>query len=555
MSVTHNRSPRASCSWPPRPGGGVPKPARRCGPALLRVALALSTGVSLVALSAPAYAQSAQPVVNLCSGLGVNLPVLQPVANVASGILGGVVDPLLNGLVGGINTNLVGALSGQPLSVSVLDGNGNLVSLPSGNCGFGITSNNGITLGGGAIDGLGGVGTARASAGDTSAIAIGNGAATGVGIVNALALGSGASATTAGGVALGSGSLANRTNSASELFTGTALRPTIGTVSVGSAGNERQITNVAGGTAATDAVNVRQLTSVGQNLATALGAGASSNATTGIFTAPSYVIGGTTYTNVGAALAAIPTGGGGTNPSGPGLVQQAGPGQPITVGAATDGTSVDFTGTAGARRLTGVAAGTVASGSTDAVNGGQLYNLSQTSVQYDVDPATGMKTNSVTLAGGDPNTPVLVRNVAPGILNTDAANVGQVKAAQQASFNYTDQRVSQTLQESKTYTDQQIANLNFGNDQAFSRLNQEIGQVRKEARQSGAIGLAAASLRYDDQPGKISLAAGGSAWRGEPAASFGLGYTTPDGFARFNAAATTAGGDWGIGGGLSITLN
>jgi autotransporter adhesin len=37
---------------------------------------------------------------------------------------------------------------------------------------------------------------------------------------------------------------------------------TQGAVSVGSAGNERQITNVAGGTQATDAVNVRQLQAV-----------------------------------------------------------------------------------------------------------------------------------------------------------------------------------------------------------------------------------------------------------------------------------------------------
>jgi trimeric autotransporter adhesin len=57
------------------------------------------------------------------------------------------------------------------------------------------------------------------------------------------ALGSGASATAANAVALGAGSVADRAN----------------TVSVGSTGNERQITNVATGTAATDAVNVAQL--------------------------------------------------------------------------------------------------------------------------------------------------------------------------------------------------------------------------------------------------------------------------------------------------------
>ena len=59
------------------------------------------------------------------------------------------------------------------------------------------------------------------------------------------------------------------------------------------------------------------------------------------------------------------------------LVQQAGPGQPITVGAATDGTQVAVNGTAGNRTLTGVLAGTVAAGSTDAINGGQLYTANQ----------------------------------------------------------------------------------------------------------------------------------------------------------------------------------
>src|SRR5204863_7572667 len=60
-----------------------------------------------------------------------------------------------------------------------------------------------------------------------------------------------------------------------------------------------------------------------------------------------------------------------------GLVQQAGPGQPITVGATTDGTVVNFAGTAGNRVLTGVAAGALSASSTDAVNGSQLLTANQ----------------------------------------------------------------------------------------------------------------------------------------------------------------------------------
>ena len=59
------------------------------------------------------------------------------------------------------------------------------------------------------------------------------------------------------------------------------------------------------------------------------------------------------------------------------LVKQSGPGQPITVGAGTDGTQVAVNGTAGNRTITGVLAGTVAAGSTEAINGGQLYTANQ----------------------------------------------------------------------------------------------------------------------------------------------------------------------------------
>ncbi|KVV38078.1 hypothetical protein WT27_16790 [Burkholderia territorii] len=62
---------------------------------------------------------------------------------------------------------------------------------------------------------------------------------------NAIALGQGATASAKDAVALGQNSVADRENS----------------VSVGSVGNERQITNVADGTAPTDAVNVRQMNS------------------------------------------------------------------------------------------------------------------------------------------------------------------------------------------------------------------------------------------------------------------------------------------------------
>jgi len=81
-----------------------------------------------------------------------------------------------------------------------------------------------------------GAGNAYFSVNSTAAPAAATGA-------EAVAIGPQATASAANSVALGAGAVADRANA----------------VSVGSAGNERQVINVADGTAATDAVNVRQL--------------------------------------------------------------------------------------------------------------------------------------------------------------------------------------------------------------------------------------------------------------------------------------------------------
>ena len=96
----------------------------------------------------------------------------------------------------------------------------------------------------------------------TGAVAVGyNAVASGL---STSSIGRNSQATANYGVALGAGAIADRSgmNGAKELFSKTTVASTQGAVSVGSAGMERQITNVAGGTQATDAVNVRQLQSV-----------------------------------------------------------------------------------------------------------------------------------------------------------------------------------------------------------------------------------------------------------------------------------------------------
>lgn len=220
------------------------------------------------------------------------------------------------------------------------------------------------------------------------------------------------------------------------------------------------------------------------------------------------------------------------------------------------------------RTITNVAAGRIAADSTDAVNGSQIYatnqaigalktdisDISQNAVRYDATP-DGKRTNSITLQGGDPNAPVVLSNVAVGVKKNDAVNVGQMETISVKTLTdakqYTDDVAIQTLGQANSYTDGKIAALN----QDIAGLRGDIGDVRSEARQAAAIGLAAASLRYDERPGKLSAAVGGGFWRGEGAFAMGLGYTSQDSKIRTNASLTAAGGNVGGGVGLSYTFN
>ncbi|AMN50178.1 YadA-like family protein [Psychrobacter sp. P2G3] len=162
-------------------------------------------------------------------------------------------------------------------------------------------------------------------------------------------------------------------------------------------GNTGQISGVADATAADQAINKGQLDAIanagntkadalGNSTASNLGGGANYNAATGAVSAPSYTLDdgtnasvNTTVNNVGAALTNL-DGRTTTNTSDiddinagrTGIVRQdAGTGA-ITVGAQTNGNSVDFTGTDGVRTLSGLTNGNVVAGSTEAVTGDQL---------------------------------------------------------------------------------------------------------------------------------------------------------------------------------------
>ncbi|MGM8897811.1 ESPR-type extended signal peptide-containing protein, partial [Psychrobacter sp. 1Y4] len=121
-------------------------------------------------------------------------------------------------------------------------------------------------------------------------------------------------------------------------------------VSVGLIGSERQIKNVAPGeisASSTDAINGSQVFSVTNKL----------------------------VDNIRGAQATADAVADGTA----GIVRQDTGTGPITVGAATGGTSVNFTGTDGVRTLSGLANGNVAANSTEAVTGDQL-NTTNTNI-------------------------------------------------------------------------------------------------------------------------------------------------------------------------------
>jgi autotransporter adhesin len=448
--------------------------------------------VSLVIFSSgKAYAQATPNLVSACSG--VSLPpsaltgILTPVVN-------GIVTPVqnsLNPLLGAVNGAipllglpslsidaagiLSNAASGAPITLQVLNTNG-LVVGPTDQCdsqadSFTLKTPKGISIGGNRITGLGTTGL-EASAGEFGSVALGNsattdasalnsvaigpGAGVGVGAVGSVAIGSGAQVTVGNSVALGQGSAASRGANASYTAIGLALpQASAGEVSVGTVGGERQVTNVAAGSLATDAVNVGQLTGVaGQitalsNLAVLYDSSLKNSITLG-------GVGGTTIGNLapgtlgvtsmeavnGSQLFATNTnvttnttaianlivniGNGGI-----GTVQYSNPGTPTVPNGGVPTNDLTLVGLAAAPvALHNVAPGVVAAGSTDAVNGGQLFAVqgqittaTANSVSYD-----NSTHNTITLSGAGGTT---ITNVMAGALtttSTDAVNGAQLNA-------------------------------------------------------------------------------------------------------------------------------
>lgn len=176
------------------------------------------------------------------------------------------------------------------------------------------------------------------------------------------AFGNGAQAIGTNSVALGTGSTALEDNS----------------VAVGNSTTQRQITYVAKGDInanSTDAVTGAQIYSLSQSVADRLGGGASVNSD-GTVNAPLYKVGTGIYNNVGSALSALNSSITNTDASVAGLADDA-----LLWDSSTSAFSASH-GTSGTNKITNVAAGEIASDSTDAVNGSQLYETNMLISQY-----------------------------------------------------------------------------------------------------------------------------------------------------------------------------
>ncbi len=264
------------------------------GQVRLRTVMAGSAALMAVATalnSQEAKAQSLQPAVDVCTGISLepsavtdiidqaNDPLITSLTSLTDNVidinayLGGI--PLVGNILGTgdvldisdvdieIDDILASIAAGDNIGLTVLDTDGNLIA-PSDNCnltadGYTLGTAQGITIGGNRISGLGDDG-ATGMANDLDSIAIGNRALTEVGADASLAIGTDATAQVANSVALGTGSVADRAGMAGYSAPGLAgTYDSVGSVSVGSAGNLRQITNVAPGTQDSDAATVGQV--------------------------------------------------------------------------------------------------------------------------------------------------------------------------------------------------------------------------------------------------------------------------------------------------------
>ncbi|HAL3129123.1 TPA: hypothetical protein H5338_002605, partial [Escherichia coli] len=329
--------------------------------------------------------------------------------------------------------------------------------------------------------------------------------------INGIAIGSNARANHADSIAMGNGS--QTTRGAQTNYTAynmDAPQNSVGEFSVGSEDGQRQITNVAAGSADTDAVNVGQLkvtdAQVSQNTQSITNLNTQvTNLDTRVTNIENGIgdivtTGSTKYfkTNIDGADANAQ--GKDSVAIGSGSIAAADNSVALGTGSVADEENTISVGSStNQRRITNVAAGVNA---TDAVNVSQLKSSEAGGVRYDTKADGSIDYSNITLGGGNSGT-TRISNVSAGVNNNDAVNYAQLK---------------QSVQETKQYTDQRMVEM----DNKLSKT---------ESKLSGGIASAMAmtGLPQAYTPGASMASIGGGTYNGESAVALGVSMVSANG--------------------------
>ncbi|EBY0210306.1 autotransporter adhesin SadA [Salmonella enterica subsp. enterica serovar Kingston] len=329
--------------------------------------------------------------------------------------------------------------------------------------------------------------------------------------INGIAIGSNARANHANSIAMGNGSQTTRgAQTDYTAYNMDAPQNSVGEFSVGSEDGQRQITNVAAGSADTDVVNVGQLKVTDSHVA------ANTESINNLNTQVSSL--DTRVTNIENGIGDIVTTGSTkyfkTNTDGVDANAQGADSVAIGSGSiaaaensvalgtnsvADDANTVSVGSSTQQRRITNVAAGV---NNTDAVNVAQLKASEAGSVRYETN-ADGSVNYSVLNLGDGSGSTTRIGNVSAAVNDTDAVNYAQLK---------------RSVEEANTYTDQKMG-----------EMNSKIKGVENKMSGGIASAMAMAGLPQAYAPGANMTSIAGGTFNGESAVAIGVSMVSESG--------------------------
>ncbi|EJS4495298.1 trimeric autotransporter adhesin SadA [Salmonella enterica] len=329
--------------------------------------------------------------------------------------------------------------------------------------------------------------------------------------INGIAIGSNARANHANSIAMGNGS--QTTRGAQTDYTAYNMdtpQNSVGEFSVGSEDGQRQITNVAAGSADTDAVNVSQLKVTDSRVA------ANTESINNLNTQVSSL--DTRVTNIENGIGDIVTTGSTkyfkTNTDGVDANAQGADSVAIgsssiaaaensvalgTNSVADEANTVSVGSSTQQRRITNVAAGV---NNTDAVNVAQLKASEAGSVRYETNADGSVNYSVLNLGDGSGGT-TRIGNVSAAVNDTDAVNYAQLK---------------RSVEEANTYTDQKMG-----------EMNSKIKGVENKMSGGIASAMAMAGLPQAYAPGANMTSIAGGTFNGESAVAIGISMVSESG--------------------------